>query len=103
MTCRGKIMSLEVAQSPVLSYFRRGSQNMGNIAPLPSSLGFGKRVLDDWYIHRTSVEFLSADAQGIVSSALTAAPNSALERANVLKLSLSCGARRMLRVQGQKP
>lgn len=61
---------------------------MEEIERLPSRLGFGKRVVDDWYIHRIGIEFLDEGFRAFVEAALESAPTSAYERANVIKLNL---------------
>lgn len=54
-----------------------------------SFLGFGKRVLDDWYIHRVCIELLDDEAKVMITAALESAPTPAYERANVVKLNLT--------------
>ncbi|AFQ46707.1 DNA phosphorothioation-associated putative methyltransferase [Burkholderia cepacia] len=62
---------------------------MEEIERSSSRLSFGKRVMDDWYIHRIGIEFLEKGLQAIVIAALESAPGVAYERANVIKLNLA--------------
>lgn len=61
---------------------------MEEIERSSARLGFGKRVVDDWYIHRIGIEFLEEGLRATVTSALESAPTMAYERANVIKLNL---------------
>lgn len=70
---------------------------MEEIKRSSSRLGFGKRVLDDWYIHRIGVEFLEGELQTTVITGLESAPTSAYERANVIKLNLVSSRLSLLR------
>ncbi|MBN3836474.1 DNA phosphorothioation-associated putative methyltransferase [Burkholderia sp. Ac-20344] len=70
---------------------------MEEIKRSSSRLGFGKRVLDDWYIHRIGIEFLEGELQTTVITGLESAPTSAYERANVIKLNLVSSRLSLLR------
>ncbi|KVO03828.1 peptidase m15a [Burkholderia ubonensis] len=70
---------------------------MGEVERLSSRLGFGKRVVDDWYIHRIGIEFLEEGLRTVVTAALESAPTSAYERANVVKVNLASSRFSLLR------
>ncbi|MCW3610744.1 DNA phosphorothioation-associated putative methyltransferase [Burkholderia cenocepacia] len=61
---------------------------MEEIAKAFARLGFGKRVVDDLYIHRISIELLGEGQRATAIAALESGPASAYERANVIKLNL---------------
>lgn len=62
-----------------------------------SIAGLGKRVVDDWYVHRTAIELLEAGLRMAIVAALESAPTSAFERANVVKLNVSSSRFSLLR------
>ncbi len=62
-------------------------------------VGFGKRIVDDWYIHRTSIEFLEGAIRATVIAGLQSAPAPAYERANVIKLNLATSRLSLLRYE----
>ncbi|WP_207002089.1 DNA phosphorothioation-associated putative methyltransferase [Trinickia mobilis] len=70
---------------------------MGKLELSPLLLGFGKRVMDDWYIHRNCIEFLEEELRTIITAALESAPMSAYEQANVVKLNLTSSRLSLLR------
>ncbi|MEK7888843.1 DNA phosphorothioation-associated putative methyltransferase [Burkholderia contaminans] len=59
--------------------------------------GVGKRVVDDWYVHRTAIEFLEDELRMAIATELESAPTSALERANVIKLNVASSRFSLLR------
>ena len=59
--------------------------------------GVGKRVVDDWYVHRTAIEFLEDELKIAIATELESAPATALERANVVKLNVSSSRFSLLR------
>lgn len=65
---------------------------------VPASLG--KRILDDWYIHRDALNSLDAPLRETIITAMASAPIAARERANVLKLNLASSKLSLLRYDG---
>lgn len=59
--------------------------------------GVGKRVVDDWYVHRTAIQLLEDELRMAIATELESAPASALERANVVKLNVSSSRFSLLR------